>query len=60
MLATATEPWKSLNVKFSVKIHVPIDRVFYVTVANADIGSLKYHFLNKYLATVLQNVNIFR
>ena len=42
MLATSTETWKSLNVKFSVKNQCS-DRVFYVTVSNANIESLKYH-----------------
>ena len=42
MLATAMETWKSLNVKFSVKISCS-DRVVYVTVGSADIGSLKHH-----------------
>ena len=42
MLATATEKWKNLNVKFSVKSWY-FDRVVYVTVADADIESLKYH-----------------
>ena len=32
--------WKRLNLKFSVKSS---DKVFYVTVADADIGRLKYH-----------------
>ena len=41
MLATATESWKGLNVKFSVECSCS-DMVFYVTVANA-VGSLKYH-----------------
>ena len=44
MLATATEKWKSLNVKFSVKFWYS-DRVFYVTVANVDTGSLKYNLI---------------
>ena len=42
MLATAMETWKSLNVKFSVKVHVPIGS-FDVTDKNSIIGSLKYH-----------------
>ena len=48
MLATTTETWNCLNVKFSVT-RSGSDSVFYVTVANADIGSLKHHlqFLNK-------------
>ena len=42
MLATATETWKSLKVNLVYKVDVPV--VFYVAVAGADIGSLKYHF----------------
>ena len=49
MLAAATETWKSLKVICSVNIYS--SDIFYVTFANADIGSLKYHllFLNKYM-----------
>ena len=37
MLATAPETWKKLNINF----RVCSDRVFHVTIANVDIGSLK-------------------
>ena len=38
------------------------DRIFYVTIADADIGSLKYHlrFLNKYLYHRLPNFECYR
>ena len=53
MLATATETWKSLKVKFSVKCSCFIS-VFYVTVGNADIGSPKYFVIpNKHLCHML-------
>ena len=42
MVATATKTWKSLNERFSVKSSCS-DIVFYDTVVNADIESLKYH-----------------
>ena len=37
------ETWKSLNVKLSVKSWC-FDRIYYVTVADADIETQKYHF----------------
>ena len=40
MSASATVAWKRLNGKFTAKIHFS-DRVFYVTIADADIVSLK-------------------
>ena len=40
MLGTATATWKCLNIKFTVKCS---DRVFHVTVADANIRSLKNH-----------------
>ena len=41
-LSIATETWKSLNAKLSVKSWC-FDGVFHIAVANADIGSLKCH-----------------
>ena len=43
LLATAMETWKSVNAKLRVKSWCS-NRVFFVTVTNADIGSLKIHF----------------
>ena len=50
MLATATVPWKGLNVELKDWWS---NRLFYVTIADADIVSLKYHvcFLIKYCTT---------
>ena len=42
MLATTTVTWKILNANLDGgEIDIPI--FFYVTVANANMGSLKYH-----------------
>ena len=56
------ETGKSLNAKIRVKIGVPIYRIFLVTVANADFGSLKCYLLfhNKCLCYKLANLNIIR
>ena len=54
MSALATVARKSFNCKFAAKIDFP-DRAFYVTIANADIGSLKsrHTLFDKYLDQIL-------
>ena len=54
MSALSTVARKSFNGKFTAKIDFP-DRAFYVTIANADIGSLKslHTLFDKYLDHML-------
>ena len=54
MSALATVAGKSFNIKFASKIDFSA-RVFYITFADADIGSLKslHTLLDKYLDSML-------
>ena len=58
MLALAKVAGKSFNGKFIVKIDFPI-WVFYVTIADADIGSLKalHTLFDKYLDYMLVKID---
>ena len=58
MSALATVVQKSFNIKFTAKIDF-CDRTFYVTIADADIGSLKslHTLFDKYLDHMLVNLN---
>ena len=61
MTALTTVAGKGFNGKFTGNIYFPIDRVFYVTIADVDIGNLKSlnalfnKFLDHMLVTFEQN-----
>ena len=58
MSALATVAWKSFNGKFAAKIDFPIG-AFYVTIADADVGSLSLsiHYLINIWSTYWWNLN---